>query len=182
MKNYLITGLLALIMVLLLFTCNQKPKVISNNIHTKDSTHTTDTFYSEHTKEHWNLRVDTFYIDSNAIESFSSVYVYPIKDSLLEATITARSESRPIIDFKYKLKQFEIKTKDVIKDSVYHEAIKNKMYFGGEIVVKPMFTQVYLGVDFAEKNGHLFNLSGGYDLRDNEPLLKVGYKRLISLK
>ena len=56
------------------------------------------------------------------------------------------------------------------------------MYFGGEVVVRPMFTQLYLGLDLKHKKGHLFNISAGYDLRDSEPLIKVGYKRLISFK
>ncbi len=182
MKNYIITGLVVLIAVLLMFTCNQKPKVITKTFHQIDSTHTSDTIIKEVVKHHHHLKLDTVYIDSNDVNGNLSHYVFKVKDSLLSATITAKSETRPEIDFKYKLKQFQINDTIRIKETFTKEIVKNKLYFGSELIVKPMFTQVYLGVDFAEKNGHLFNLAGGYDLRTDEPVLKLGYKRLISRK
>jgi hypothetical protein len=184
MKNYIITGLVIAIAVILFLKGCEKPKEIIKTVYTRDTIYKSDTIVEYITNEHYNLSVDTFYLTPNDTSSFLSTYVFPVKDSLLEATILAKSKTRPIIDFKYKLKNFTIHDTLLIKDSVYTEKLelKNKMYFGSEVVVKPMFTQLYLGVDFAHKRGHLFSLSGGYDLRDNEPLIKVGYKKIIRFK
>jgi hypothetical protein len=148
----------------------------------KDSTHTSDTIVKQVTKEHYNLKVDTFFITSNDTSKFASNYIYQIKDSLLEATIIAKSEDRPQIDFNYKIKNYTISDTIRIKETLTKEIIKNKMYFGSEVVVKPMFSQVYLGADFVHKKGHLLGASAGYDLQNNNPVFKLQYKRLISFK
>jgi len=194
MKNYIITGLIILIAILLFLKgCDNKPKEVIKTVHTIDTIYKSDTIINYIEKEHTNLTPnviikDTSFkhdrIDLSDTSVFWSTYIYKIKDSLLNATISAYSQTRPQIDFKYTLKNFTIKDTILIKDSIYTEKLinKNQLFFGSEVVVKPMFTQLYLGLDFKHKKGHLFNISAGYDLRDNEPLIKVGYKRLISFK
>ena len=193
MKNYIITGLIILIAIILALRGCEKPKEVIKTIHTRDTIYKSDTIINYIEKKHSNIqptkviRNTSFKpkgMDLSDTSVFWSTYLYNIKDSLLNATITAHSQSRPQIDFKYKLKNFTIHDTLLIKDSVYVEKLeqRNKLYFGSEVVVEPMFTQVYLGLDFAHKKGHLINLSGGYDLQNNNPLIKVGYKRLISFK
>ena len=184
MKNYIIIALSILVVILyLLKGCNKPlpPKEIV--IRTTDTIIKTDTLVNYIEKEYTNLIVDTFFINSNDTSTFSSSYIYKIKDSLLEATILAKAEKRPQIDFKYKLKNFTIKDSILIKDSVYKEVIidKNKLYLGSEMLVSPLLSQVYIGASFEHKRGHLFNLDVGYDLNTNSRLIKVGYKRKLKL-
>jgi hypothetical protein len=193
MKNYIIVGLLITIAIILFLRGCKTPKETIKTVHTRDTIFTTDTVINYVEKEHINIKpiiirdsipFESITNDSGDTSVFYSTYIYPVKDSLLEATISAYSQTKPKINFKYKLKNYTIHDTILIKDSVYTEklSLKNKMYFGSEVVVKPMFTQVYLGVDFAHKKGHLFNLSGGYDLQNEQPLIKVGYKKIISFK
>jgi len=114
---------------------------------------------------------------------FCSTYIYKIKDSLLEATISAYSQTRPQIDLSYKLKSFQINDTILIKDSVYKELRidKNKLYLGSEMVISPLLSQAYIGASFEHKRGHLFSLDLGYDFNNQQRLIKVGYKRKLKL-
>ena len=193
MKNYIIIALSILVVLLyLLKGCNKPlpPKEII--VRTTDTIIKTDTIINYVEKEHINLTPtiiikDTSFkhdrIDLSDTLAFWSTYIYKIKDSLLDATISAYSQSRPQIDFKYKLKNFTIKDSILIKDSVYKEVIidKNKLYLGSEMLVSPLLSQVYIGASFEHKRGHLFNLDVGYDLNTNSRLIKVGYKRKLKL-
>ncbi len=193
MKNYIIIGLSILVVILyLLKGCSKPipPKEIV--IRTIDTIYKSDTIINYVEKEHTNLTPiiiikDTSLkhdrIDLSDTSIFWSTYIYKIKDSLLDATILAYSQSRPQIDFKYKLKSFQINDTILIKDSVYKEIRidKNKLYLGSEMLVSPLLSQVYIGASFEHKRGHLFNLDVGYDLNTNNKLIKVGYKRKLKL-
>lgn len=191
MKNYIIIALSILVVILyLLKGCNKPIPAKEIVIRTTDTIYKSDTIINYVEKEHINLRPtiiikDTSFkhdrIDLSDTSIFWSNYIYKIKDSLLDATISAYSQSRPQIDFKYKLKNFTIKDSILIKDSVYKEIDKNKLYLGSEMLVSPLLSQVYIGASFEHKRGHLFNLDLGYDLNTNSRLIKVGYKRKLKL-
>jgi hypothetical protein len=188
MKNYIIIALSILVVILyLLKGCNKPipPKEIV--IRTTDTIYKSDTIINYIEKKHTNLSPDTSYkhdrLDLNDTSIFWSTYIYKIKDSLLEATISAYSETRPQIDLSYKLKSFQINDTILIKDSVYKELRidKNKLYLGSEMVVSPLLSQAYIGASFEHKRGHLFNLDLGYDFNNQQRLIKVGYKRKLKL-
>jgi len=193
MKNYIIIALSILVVILyLLKGCNKPipPKEIV--IRTIDTIYKSDTIINYVEKEHTNLSPtivikDTSFkhdrIDLSDTSIFWSTYIYKIKDSLLEATISAYSQTRPQIDFKYTLKNYEINNTTLIKDSVYKELRidKNKLYLGSEMVVSPLLNQAYIGASFEHKRGHLFSLDLGYDFNNQQRLIKVGYKRKLKL-
>jgi len=193
MKNYIIIGLSILVVILyLLKGCNKPipPKEIV--IRTTDTIYKSDTIINYVEKKHTNLsptivikdtsfKHDRIYLSDTSI--FWSTYIYKIKDSLLEATISAYSQTRPQIDLSYKLKSFQINDTILIKDSVYKELRidKNKLYLGSEMVVSPLLSQAYIGASFEHKRGHLFSLDLGYDFNNQQRLIKVGYKRKLKL-
>jgi hypothetical protein len=192
-KNYLIIALFAVI--IFLSTCNscRKNPITPGNTTTE---HFSDTSYYSDTLGVWTdtvthkklipvyVGIDTSRADYGDTSVFRSKYIYLIKDSLLDATITTISEDRPEVDFKYSLKNTTITNTITIKDSTHTKEFitTNKLYFGGEVVVQPLLNSAYLGLSFAEKNGNLFEVSAGYDFERSNPLVKVGYKKLISFK
>ena len=193
MKNYIIIGLSILVVILyLLKGCNKPTPPKEIVIRTTDTIYKSDTIINYVEKEHTNLSPtivirDTSFkhdrIDLSDTSIFWSTYIYKIKDSLLEATISAYSQTRPQIDFNYKLKSFQINDTILIKDSVYKELRidKNKLYLGSEMVVSSLLSQAYIGASFEHKRGHLFSLDLGYDFNNQQRLIKVGYKRKLKL-
>jgi len=193
MKNYIIIGLCLVIVFMLTYNSCRKTPVINGSSTTE---HYSDTTYYSDTLGVWTdtvthkklvpiyTGIDTSKSDFSDTLVFRSKYIYLIKDSLLDATITTISEDRPEVDFKYSLKNTTITNTITIKDSTYTEKIinTNKLYFGGEVMVQPLLNSAYLGLSFAEKHGNLFEVSAGYDFERGNPLVKVGYKKLISFK
>jgi len=184
-KDYLILGLISVIVVILLFgkSCstvkNTPEQIVTRTVDTITKIETKiDTIVITHTKL-IPSKVDTVYLTDYGSKSFQ--FHYPIKDSLLDGLIIAHSLTEPKIEFNYRLKSFNKETTTLIKDSVNTTNFieKNKLYFGGEIVVNPMMENLYLGLDFEHKRGHLFNFSLGYDLKNDYKLIKVGYKKRI---
>jgi hypothetical protein len=186
MKNYIIVALAILVVILFLLRGCNKPlppkETVVRIIDTIIQFDTiVDTFEVHHT-ELIPIKVET--MDLSDTNLFLFKYHYPIQDSLLDGTIIALSNDRPQIDFSYKLKQFTIDKNTVIKDSIYKEVVinKNKLYLGGEMLVSPFLNQAYVGVSFEHKRGHLFNVDLGFHFNNNQRLIKVGYKRIISFK
>lgn len=181
MKNTLILSLF--ILCTILFTCRgeRENRVVGGEV---VHIHKLDTIYKEIIKERTILGVnktDTIILrDSNDVLDSSYIFSYNYKDSLLEALILARSTNKPIIEFEYKLKQLEI-TKS---DSIYNEVIinPNKLYIGSSVTISPLVRDIYLNLNFAEKNGNLFGVGVGYDLVNNHRLIGFSYSKIISFK
>jgi hypothetical protein len=196
-KNFIILGAFIVIVFLLMIKgCdNRGVKTITKEFHHTDTTYLPgriDTVFVQ--ESHKDLQptsitvVDSSFkpegMDLSDTNVFWSDYVYTVKDSLLEATILARSQTRPIIDLDYKLKTFNQVDTLMIKDSVYVEKVidKNKLFFGGGLSVRPMMRQVYVGANFYEKHGNLFEANVAYDFNSNSPIVSVGYKKIISFR
>jgi len=188
--------LLILIVILSLKECNSDPiiKTIVKKEYIKGKeivVHEIDTIQTTTERiVYRNLQpIEHDRMDLSDTNVFNRTFVYPIKDSLLKASITINSEVRPSnVDFDYKM-TFptiieKINTSRVDTLKITEETIKrtNQMYFGGELVVKPLAKEIFLGLDFVEKHGHQVELGVGYDLTYKTPLIKVGYKKLISFR
>lgn len=134
------------------------------------------------------LRIDSFYITNikldtviqtktdtlffNGYEIPISEYHYKINDSLLTGTIIAKAPFKPSIDFKYNIKSY------TIKDSIYIEKTPlNAFYYGGEVVVSPLFSQIYLGLDYQDKKGSIYGFAVGRDFELKNNLIKLSYKK-----
>tara|TARA_R110000765_G_scaffold90487_4_gene172228 strand:+ start:894 stop:1412 length:519 start_codon:yes stop_codon:yes gene_type:complete len=161
--------IIIILVVALLFTCNKKP------IHTETITTIHDTTVHVDSFTHTDLRVDTvFRLDYDTIIQGVAFdvnnYTYKIKDSLLVGTITATSPIKPIINFDYYIKSFEIKDSTVIIRSDLRG-----FYYGGELVVQPLLNQAYIGLGYMTKRGDLINLSLGKDFSTNTNLIKAGF-------
>lgn len=184
-KNYIIGGLL--VFILFLSLCNPKKSKIEYKKGDSIYLITTDTF----TETIHVPITETVYIkseplqveythtgidlsDTNEFKTGLRTFYYVKKDSLLDGSILVNALERPhSVNFEYSFKQ------KTIKDSVYVEKVisKSKLFGGGEVVVDPMMSQMYLGLDYYHKEGHLFNFSLGYDLQNKNKLIKFGYKR-----
>ena len=183
MKLERILIIVLFLIIIYLFQCRKPTQIeIPKEVRYIDTIYKTDTLVNYIYKEHTNLQPTTIVVDSNLSNNtilsdfsdtsvFFSTYIYPIKDSLLEATISAYSQTRPQIDFSYKLKNFTIHDTVLIKDSVYKLQPKvNSFYIGAELSgsqnrfgFSPSFT-------FSHKKG--LNYSLRYDLINKE----VGFK------
>ena len=100
------------------------------------------------------------------------INMYKIEDSLLIGTIRATSPIKPIINFDYYLKSFEI------KDSVH--VIKSDLrgfYYGGDIIISPMLKEAYIGLGYMNKKGDLLDISVGKEFSTNTNLIKLGFKK-----
>lgn len=188
-------GLIVLIVILFIRNGCNKPVVKIKEVRFTDTTYLpgkVDTIFVQ--ESHKDIQpssvtvVDSSFkpegMDLSDTNVFWSDYVYNIKDSLLEATISARSQTRPIISLDYKLKTFHQVDTLRIKDSVYIEKQidKNKLFLGGGISVQPMMRQVYVGANFYEKHGNLFEANLAYDFNTSSPIISVGYKKIISIR
>lgn len=169
--------LVIILIALVVFKCGSKTQ--TETIY--KTVHTTDTLINYVDVEHTNLKVDTVIktdsivvldLDTHEYGYALHEYHYKINDSLLNATIIAKSPFKPDIDFKYKLKNF------TIKDSVYTEKTQLKgFYYGGEIVLHPLLNQMFIGVAYQDNKGQIFDVSIGRDFVQNNNLLKVGFKK-----
>jgi hypothetical protein len=160
-----------IVLLLVLFTCNPKTK---ETVRVKTFR---DTIVRVDTVVHSNLQVDTVIVldyDTiiNGIAFDVNQYEYKIEDSLLIGTIRATSPIKPIINFDYYLKSFEI------KDSVH--VIKSDLrgfYYGGDIIISPMLKEAYIGLGYMNKKGDLLDISVGKEFSTNTNLIKLGFKK-----
>ena len=166
--------IIILLLVLLIFKCDG-----SDSTTVYRTTHTSDTIIKTLEVNHTSLKVDTFYVldtlikfdyqpDGYALHE----YHYKINDSLLNGTITAKCPFKPEIDFKYKLKQF------TIKDSTHtKERVLKGFYYGGELMVMPLLSQMFIGVAYQDNKGQIFDIAVGRDFQNESNLIKLGYKK-----
>ena len=182
MKTKEIIILVLIGVVVYLYQC-RKPKIkeVPKEVRFTDTIFKTDTFVNYIYKEHKDLQPNKVIkdtsrgIDLSDTNVFWRYWVYNITDSLLEAKITAHSQTRPSLDFQYTLKNFTIKDTIIIKDSVHtFEKAKNHLYFGAEVSgsqnrfgFSPSFT-------FSQKKG--INYSLRYDLLNKEIGAKIELK------
>ena len=167
----LLTLVATILAVLLYISHNRKP------VHTETITRVTDTIVRYDTIIHNNLRVDTvvrldYDTIINGVSFDVNEYEYKINDSLLVGTIRATSPVKPIINFDYYVKSFEV------KDSVH--VIKSDLrgfYYGGSVIVSPLLNSAFIGVGYMYRKGDFLNISIGKDFATNTNLLKVGYKK-----
>jgi len=131
---------------------------------------------------HDTLFLDTLEIIPMGLDTFYA----PVKDSLLDATITVISETRPFIKFDYKLKSFNTTTE--ITDSTFSQITEkvrvNQLYYGVEAIVYPGFKGIFFGVDLVSKKGWQVEGSIGAAQFDTgtDPMIKVGFKKLITFR
>lgn len=193
-KDYILIGLIALVVFLFMRNGCSEPVVKVKEVRFTDTTYLpgkTDTVYFTRYIEDIqpsiirdSIPFDSIMDDFGDTSVFYSTYLYPVKDSLLEATITATSQTRPKIDFEYTLKSLHTTDTIQIKDSIYvkEQIITNKLYMGGGFSVQPLMRQMYFGATFAEKRGNLFEAGVTYDFESNSPMVSVGYKKIISFR
>ena len=170
LKDYIIIGLF--IFIAYLWQC-RKPIVKENikEVRTTDTIYSSDTIVNYITKEHFNVKLDTIILNDTSINT----YLYKIKDSLLYASIIAHSQMRPKIDFKYTLKNYEIKDTILIKDSVYKEGeIKSCVLIGGELSGNRNNFGFGPSLTYSHKKG--VNYSLRYDVINNIVGFKVEKK------
>jgi len=161
LKDYIIIG--CVLVILYLITCNG-PKTIETEktVRFTDTITEVDTFVREVVKNHYNIREIHDTIEISVIPEGLDTFLYPIKDTLLDGTITAFSKERPFINFDYKASIPEITKTVTIKDSVYHESVKS--YLSGGVTL--IGSQNYFGfaptIQYNHKSG--VNVGAGYDL------------------
>ena len=183
--------ILSLIAVIIFLWHCRKPKTIKEEvIKTKIERYTdtivevrTDTLEVTHTKLQPIYIENSFdLIDLSDTNVFLNKYHYGVKDSLLEASIIVSAKERPEVDFNYKL--FNTDSVITIKDSVFvKEKVRvNQFYLGGEVSIQPMFSYVGVGADFVSRKGFQLEAGVGYDFSNQQPMIKVGYKHLISFR
>lgn len=179
--------IITLLLIIVYFWQCRKPtiKTESKEVRFTDTIFTTDTFVNYIYKEHKDLKPTTVIVDSipfnsilndfNDTSVFFSTYIYEVKDSLLKATISAYSQTRPELSFKYELKNYTIKDTILIKDSVYKESEqKNALYYGAEISGSKNRFGFSPTLTFSHKKG--VNYSLRYDLINKEIGIKFEKK------
>lgn len=170
LEHLVILGLF--IYVVFLSTCNNDPKVITKEVDREVirtvHTHSIDTFIQivkgKHTNIPLNIPNTHFRIDLGDTNVFSDKYYYPIKDSLLEATIIVNSKDQPdSVGIKYDLKSFTIRDSIYLRDSVYikEQILKSYMSAGASIYGGNNFGFIPT-VFYNHKSGNNYGL--GYDL------------------
>ena len=166
--------IIILLIAVLVFKCDTpKPSVIYKTIHTSDTI--IDTLRVSHT----NLEVDTIIkLDTLVKIEFQKhgyalhEYHYKIKVSLLDGTIIAKSPFKPDIEFNYNLKSV------TIKDSIHtKEQVLKGFYYGGELMVMPLLSQMFIGVAYQDNRGQIFDIAVGRDFQNESNLIKLGYKK-----
>ena len=191
-KDFIIIGLA--LVIFYLSTCN-KPQTIETEKteHYKDSTTTITIDSSEIEGSHKNLTAiqkrDSIITKDSTVLVYDTIpveaiplgldtFYYNIKDSLLEAKITAFSKERPYIDFDYKMKSFEIKERTIIKDSVYHERVKSYLSAGVMLTGSQSSFGFAPQLQYNHKTG--INVGIGYDIINRN--YHLGFTKRISFK
>jgi hypothetical protein len=188
-KKYWGVIALAVVVLLLLDKCSNnpiktiisKPEVIYRDSIREVYTHTTDTI------DRWRERVvsntEYVFIDSPQDSSIANHYLYKYNDSILDAKINVYADERPdsvIIDCS-SLERF-IKDSVYVRDKITEKVRVNQVYFGGNATLYPGFNSLSMGLDFISKKGWQAEIGMGYDLSNNNPMMSVGYKKLISFR
>lgn len=146
-----------------------------------------DTIYKETEKivyrdrDFHHYHTDTVYNTDSS--DFSVGYMYNKKDSVINAEIGFWAKERPdSITFKYSAIIPNI-IDTVIKEVTIIDKVRvNQLYFGGNATVYPGFNSLTMGVDFVSKRGFQVEIGIGYDLSNNNPMVNLGYKKLISFR
>ena len=181
LEHLVILGLF--IYVVFLSTCNSKPidpKIITKEVVRVDSVHTTDTIVKHHTKYITNIPNSNFNIDLSDTNVFNDKYYYPIKDSLLEATIIVNAKDKPdSVGIKYDLKSFTIRDSIYLRDSVYikEQILKSYMSAGASIYGGNSFGFIPT-IFYNHKTGNNFGV--GYDLFNKN--FHITYSKRLKLK
>lgn len=175
-EHLIILGLF--VYILFLSMCNS-PKVGKQVVierHT-DTIVEHDTVINEVVRSHVKLQPvnihDTVILTVDQIADLDT-FKFEIRDSLMDANITAFCESQPLIDFDYKIKHFEIKEVVTIKDSLITEEKKNEFYFGAMIGGSQSTFVFAPKVDLKTKKGFIY--TGGFDVINKNILLGVSKK------
>lgn len=183
-REILIVALL--IVVVYLLQC-RKPIVqeVKTEVRVTDTIFSSDTIIDYIYVQHHDLQPNEVIkdtskgIDLSDTNVFWRYWVYNITDSLLEAKITAHSQTRPGLDFQYTLKNYEIHDTLIIKDSVHtFEQLKSAMFFGAELSGSQNRFGFSPSLTYSHKSG--MNYSIRYDLINKE--IGVGFSKKLSFK
>lgn len=166
-----------LLIAVLVFKCDNKPNESVRTIKSVVEFHDTIIQYVD--VHHESIQLDTVISLDTLIQIEYQEYGYAlnehhykINDSLLTGTIIAKSPFKPEIDFNYTLKNYTIKDSTVVTKQDLRG-----FYYGGEIVVHPLLSQMFTGIGYMNKKGDLFDVSVGRDFQNESNLIKLGYKK-----
>lgn len=178
-EHIIITGLF--LYILFLSMCKD-PKVVTDTVveRYRDTIVEHDTTVREVAKHHWHVQpsnTDTVYLTPQYIASLDT-FIFDIKDSILDARITALSKSQPVINLDYKVKQFEIKERITIKDSSIVVRSENQLLVGAMVGGSQNSFMFAPKIEMLTKSGFLY--SGGYDIVNKSVI--VGLSKKITFK
>tara|TARA_R110002012_G_scaffold93731_3_gene227410 strand:+ start:6869 stop:7423 length:555 start_codon:yes stop_codon:yes gene_type:complete len=167
--------------ILFLSMCSDPEVITETKIENfSDTTIIRDTVIKEIVKNHYHVKpssVDTVFLTPEYVASLDSFF-FKINDTILNADITVFSESTPLINFKYKVKKFELKEKIVIKDSTIYEPLKNHFFLGAQIGGNQNSFIFAPKIEMLSKKDYLYSV--GYDLLNKSVL--IGLSKKISFK
>lgn len=179
MKAAPIYILIIILIGLLVFKCDNKPTTSGKGyipyevlVEIHDTIERIDTFHHHH------IKLDSVHITDidtviNDYKYTLGEYHFPIKDSLLDGVIIARSPFKPIIDFKYKVKSYTIKDSTILRENNY-----SGFLYGGRVAVSPLLTQMSVGVSKQFRSGDLLNIEVGRDFSNELNIVTLSfYKR-----
>lgn len=178
MKNSIIIGLISLVSLISLYSGCSKKNNVKNEIVTKTTYDTIPVFINDTIY----YTVNDFKLDSNKSITDTTVFTYykemeTVKDGqrfTAKLKINTFSPSLKDITIDYQFKGNKIHSNTV--KSVYK--VKNKVYLGFEL---NNINDIYAGVDFAHKKGLLFGVSVGYNLNNNQKIIKFSLKKKLKL-
>ncbi len=160
-----------LLIAVLVFKCDSKPKESNSIIEYRDTTIQYVNVYHE------SIELDTIIeTKTDTLIEYgyynNDEYHFKINDSLLDGVIVAKSPFKPEIDFNYTLKNYTLKDSTVIT-----KRDLRGFYYGGEIMVEPLLSQMFIGVAYQDNKGQIFDISIGRDFQSESNLIKLGYKK-----
>ncbi len=189
--SLLILSLLIIVILVLIKGCGQGSSDFYGNevigsdttiVEKSDTVFSSDTIIKHDIKYITNIKLDTVYEHLNGSPY---TFIYNRQDSLLKYSIFVNSSIQPdSVGLKYDINSFLIHDTTIITDSIIktitNKVRVNQVYFGGEAVVYPGFNAVFGTVDFVSKKG--FQIEAGVGVMDNNPAVKIGFKKLISFR
>lgn len=185
--------LIGLVLLLLRFGCNDPVKTIKGRpevirVDTVETVkHTRDTIVKWSNKVIYRnlplISTDSSVIDLSDTNEFKMMYYYRQKDSLLDATIMVSSHERPdSVGIEYSVLKESIIDSFTIERTITEQVRVNQLWFGGNATAYPGFNSITMEVDFVHKRGWQVEVGAGWNISNNNPLVTVGYKRLISFR